>query len=59
MPVLAILGAKDVMINSAGTREALLAAAPHARVDWLADEGHMLMGYGPTIDAFLAEALRP
>lgn len=59
MPVLAILGAKDVMIDSAGTRAALLAAAPHARVDWLPEDGHMLMGHGATIDAFLAEALRP
>lgn len=56
MPVLAILGAKDVMIDSGGTRAALLAAAPNARVDWLASEGHMLMGHGARIDAFLKAA---
>jgi pimeloyl-ACP methyl ester carboxylesterase len=59
MPVLAILGAKDVMIDSGGTREALLQAVPHVRVDWLAEDGHMLMGHGGAIDAFLVEALRP
>lgn len=59
MPILAILGARDVMIDSAGTRQVLTRAAPQTRVHWLETAGHMLMGHGDDIDTFLGEALRP
>ena len=59
MPILAILGAKDVMIDSTGTRRLLTEAAPQTKVLWLETSGHMLMGHGGEIDAFLTDVLRP
>lgn len=59
MPLLAVLGAKDVMIDSAGTRERLTRNAPNAEVLWLPEAGHLLIDQGATIDAFLAKALLP
>ena len=59
MPLLAILGAKDVMIDSDGTRERLVRNVPNAEVLWLADAGHLLIGHAATIDGFLAKALTP
>lgn len=53
MPVLAILGGKDAMIDSAGTRRRLEARARRVTVDWRAEDGHFLRGYGPRIAAFL------
>jgi pimeloyl-ACP methyl ester carboxylesterase len=55
MPLMAILGAKDPMIDSAGVRERLERNVPHARVRWLPDAGHILVGHGGEIDAFLRE----
>lgn len=55
MPVMAILGAKDAMIDSADTRRAITAAAPQARILWLPEDGHMLIGHGQIIADFLAE----
>lgn len=57
MPLLAILGAKDVMIDSAGTRERLTRNVASAEILWLPDAGHLLIGHGAAIDAFLAKAL--
>ena len=57
MPVLAILGGRDAMIDSAGTRERLAAHVPHADIRWLPGAGHILMAHGAEIDAFLAKAL--
>jgi pimeloyl-ACP methyl ester carboxylesterase len=59
MPLLAILGAKDVMIDSAGTRERLVRNAPNAEVVWLPEAGHLLIGHASTIDGFLGKALTP
>jgi pimeloyl-ACP methyl ester carboxylesterase len=59
MPLLAILGARDVMIDSAGTRERLVGYVPNAEVLWLPEAGHLLMDHGATVDAFLAKALNP
>lgn len=59
MPLLAILGAKDVMIDSAGTRERLVGNAPNAEVQWLPEAGHLLIGHAATIDGFLAKVLDP
>jgi pimeloyl-ACP methyl ester carboxylesterase len=57
MPLLAILGAQDVMIDSAGTRDRLVRNVPDAEILWLPDAGHILVGLGETIDGFLARAL--
>jgi pimeloyl-ACP methyl ester carboxylesterase len=53
MPVLAILGGRDVMIDSAGTRERLEARVPRAEVVWLPQAGHILIGHTDTIERFL------
>jgi pimeloyl-ACP methyl ester carboxylesterase len=57
MPVLTILGAKDVFIDSAGTRARIAANAPHAEIVWLPEGGHLLIGHTATIDGFLGKAL--
>ena len=57
MPILAILGAKDAMLDSYGTRERLTANVPQADIRWLPEAGHFLVGHGQAIDAFLAQAL--
>ena len=59
MPLLAILGGQDVMIDSAGTRERLLRNVPNVEVVWLPEAGHLLIGHAATIDGFLAKALLP
>ena len=59
MPVLAILGAKDAMLDSFGTRDRLTANIPTADIRWLPEAGHFLVGHGAEIDAFLAKALLP
>jgi pimeloyl-ACP methyl ester carboxylesterase len=56
MPVLAILGAKDVMIDSAGTRDRLARHA-NAEIRWLPEAGHLLIGQTDAIDGFLGKAL--
>lgn len=57
MPLLAILGAKDVMIDSDGTRERITRNIPNAEVVWLPDAGHLLIGHAATLDAFLSKAV--
>jgi len=59
MPVLTILGAKDVMIDSAGTRARLAGNVAGAEIVWLPDAGHLLIGHGDAIDGFLGRALVP
>jgi pimeloyl-ACP methyl ester carboxylesterase len=59
MPLLAILGARDAMIDSPGTRDRLQANAPKAEVLWLPEAGHMLVGHGGAIAGFLQKALLP
>jgi pimeloyl-ACP methyl ester carboxylesterase len=59
MPLLAILGAQDVMIDSPGTRRRLQACCPKAEVLWLPEAGHFLMGQGRAIDAFLTRTIGP
>jgi pimeloyl-ACP methyl ester carboxylesterase len=59
MPLLAILGGRDVMIDSAGARDRLVRNVAKAEVVWLPDAGHLLIGHAATIDGFLGEALSP
>jgi pimeloyl-ACP methyl ester carboxylesterase len=53
MPVLALLGARDVILDSAETRRRLLAGAARAEVEWIADGSHALMGFEARILRFL------
>lgn len=57
MPVLAILAGRDVFIDSPGTRARLEEHVPQAEVVWLSEAGHMLVGHGARIGAFLGKAL--
>jgi pimeloyl-ACP methyl ester carboxylesterase len=57
MPVFAVLGGRDVFIDSAGTRERLRAHAPHAEISFLPEAGHFLAGQTAPIEAFLSKAL--
>lgn len=59
MPLLAILGAKDVMIDAAGTRERLTRNVAKAEVVWLPEAGHLLIDQGRVVDAFLQKVLMP
>jgi pimeloyl-ACP methyl ester carboxylesterase len=59
MPVLAILGGRDVFIDSAGTRARLAACVPQSDIRFLPDAGHFLMGHTAEIDAFLRQAVAP
>jgi pimeloyl-ACP methyl ester carboxylesterase len=59
MPVLTILGGRDVFIDSPGTKARLQAYVPQTEVVWLPQAGHMLVGHAATIDAFLARAVTP
>lgn len=56
MPVLAMVGGKDVLLDSAGTRRRLAANAPHAQVLYLPEGRHLLPDQTDTILAFLRGA---
>lgn len=53
MPVLAVLGAKDALIDSPSTRARLEANLPRLQVRWLADAGHFLPRQTEPVLAFL------
>ncbi|WP_309606185.1 alpha/beta hydrolase [Phenylobacterium sp.] len=59
MPVLTILGGRDVFIDSPGTRDRLAANIPHADIRYLPQASHFLIGHTDEIDAFLRQALIP
>jgi pimeloyl-ACP methyl ester carboxylesterase len=59
MPMLAILGGKDVILDMAETRARLSANVAQADIRWLPDAGHFLVGQSGEIDGFLAKALAP
>jgi len=59
MPVLTILGGRDVFIDSPGTRDRLAANIPHADIRYLPEASHFLMGHTAEIDGFLRLALAP
>jgi pimeloyl-ACP methyl ester carboxylesterase len=56
MPLLAIVGGRDALLDSDGTRQRLAALCPKARVVYLPDGYHVLPGQAETIAAFLGEA---
>jgi pimeloyl-ACP methyl ester carboxylesterase len=53
MPVLAIIGGRDRMLDSFGTRRRLERAVPHATVRLLPDAGHVLLGQSTVVLDFL------
>jgi pimeloyl-ACP methyl ester carboxylesterase len=57
MPALFVLGARDAILDSAGTRTRVARLMPHVEIVWLPDEGHFLVRHGPTLGAFLQRAL--
>jgi pimeloyl-ACP methyl ester carboxylesterase len=56
MPVLAILGGRDVMIDSAAARTRLEFCVPHAHVCWLPEAHHAILGQTDLILDFLRDA---
>jgi pimeloyl-ACP methyl ester carboxylesterase len=56
MPILMILGARDSLLDSAGSRRRLARAAPHARIVMLPQAGHFLGGLTAPILEFLQAA---
>ena len=53
MPVLAIVGGQDVMLDSEGTRERLVRNVPLANIRFLPDARHYIPGQTQTILGFL------
>jgi pimeloyl-ACP methyl ester carboxylesterase len=59
MPVLAVLGARDTLIDSRRTRERLERLVPSATVRVLPDAGHLLPAQTGSILEFLREGRTP
>ncbi|MFL1376292.1 alpha/beta fold hydrolase [Nocardiopsis protaetiae] len=53
VPVMAVMGDKDLMIDSADTARRLRAHVPHAEVTVLPGVGHAVLGQGPAVLDFL------
>ncbi|WP_176041723.1 alpha/beta fold hydrolase [Burkholderia stabilis] len=52
-PVLAIVGGRDVMLDSCDTRDRLTRLVPHAHVRFLPDQRHFIRGQRDSVLAFL------
>jgi len=59
MPVLAIVGAQDALLDSEGTRRRLEAQVAQANVRMLSDAGHVIRGETEAIAAFLSDSPHP
>jgi pimeloyl-ACP methyl ester carboxylesterase len=59
MPILAIVGGRDVLLDSRDTRARLKRAAPHAQVRFIADGHHFLPNQASPIMEFLERHLLP
>lgn len=53
MPVLAIVGGRDVLLDSAGTKRRLERNVPHAEIVFLPESGHVIQGQTATVMEFL------
>ncbi|WP_322082873.1 alpha/beta fold hydrolase [Burkholderia sp. BCC1972] len=53
-PVLAIVGGRDVMLDSRDTRDRLTRLVPHAQVLFLPEQPHFIRGQRDNVRAFLA-----
>jgi pimeloyl-ACP methyl ester carboxylesterase len=58
MPVLAIMGGKDVLLDSAETRQRLARNVPHAEIRYFPEVGHFIPGQTSTILDFLSRNLQ-
>jgi pimeloyl-ACP methyl ester carboxylesterase len=58
MPVLAIVGGKDVLLDSAETRQRLARNVPHAEIRYFPEVGHFIPGQTSTILDFLSRNLQ-
>jgi pimeloyl-ACP methyl ester carboxylesterase len=58
MPVLAIVGGKDVMVDSPGIKKRLEQNAPRAEIRWLPDAGHFLTNQTAPVLEFLRRATK-
>jgi pimeloyl-ACP methyl ester carboxylesterase len=56
MPVLAIVGGEDVLLNSAQTKRRLETHAPSAEVVYLPEAGHLIRGQNSRVLAFLSDS---
>lgn len=54
MPVLAVVGGKDILLDSAETRRRLERCAPQAKVRFLPDAGHLLPFQSDLVAGFLS-----
>lgn len=59
MPVMAIVGARDAMIDSAETKRRLESQVPDATVTLLPEAGHLLLGQTRSLLAFLTASRPP
>jgi pimeloyl-ACP methyl ester carboxylesterase len=57
MPLLAIVGARDVLLDSRKTKSRLERLVPQAEVVWLPDAGHLIPGQTGKVLAFLKRDL--
>ncbi|MEV6561770.1 alpha/beta fold hydrolase [Nocardia sp. NPDC051756] len=55
MPMLVIVGSRDVMLDSAVTAERVRRCVPHATVHVLPEAGHAILGQTDTVSKFLLE----
>jgi pimeloyl-ACP methyl ester carboxylesterase len=58
MPVMAILGGKDVLLDSAASKRRLERKVPHAEIRYFPDVGHFIPGQSAPILDFLSRSLR-
>jgi pimeloyl-ACP methyl ester carboxylesterase len=58
MPVLAILGGKDAILDSAETKHRLEHTVPHAKILYYPESGHLLPTQTSEISDFLRAAVR-
>jgi pimeloyl-ACP methyl ester carboxylesterase len=58
MPVMAILGGQDVLLDSAETRQRLARNVPHAEIRYFPEVGHFIPGQRDAILEFLRGATR-
>ncbi|HDR9800407.1 TPA: alpha/beta fold hydrolase [Burkholderia cenocepacia] len=54
MPVLAIVGGRDVMLDSRDTQDRLTRLVPHAQVRFLPEQPHFIRGQRDTVRTFLS-----
>jgi pimeloyl-ACP methyl ester carboxylesterase len=57
MPVMAVVGGKDVLLDSAGTKARLVRNVPQADIRYLPEAGHLLPRQTETIVEFLRKEL--